>query len=33
VIAIIGSFLLFAIGTAVALTKHHWHKSGGGADL
>jgi hypothetical protein len=26
-LAVIGSFLLFAIGTAMALTKHHWHGS------
>jgi len=26
VTAILGSFLLFAVGTAVALTKHCWHK-------
>lgn len=29
VTAIFGSFLLFAIGTAVALTKHRWHKHSG----
>ena len=28
VTAIAASFLLFAIGTAVALTKHRWHKTG-----
>jgi len=27
-LAIIGSFLLFALGTALALTKHHWHTNG-----
>lgn len=27
-LAIIASFLLFALGTAVALTKHHWHEPG-----
>jgi hypothetical protein len=26
-LAVIGSFLLFALGTAVALTKHRWHHS------
>ena len=26
VMAILGSFLLFAVGTALALTKHRWHK-------
>lgn len=25
-LAIIGSFLLFALGTAIALTKHRWHQ-------
>jgi len=24
-LAVIGSFLLFALGTAAALTKHRWH--------
>lgn len=28
VLAVIGSFLLFAFGTAAALTKHRWHKVG-----
>lgn len=28
VTAILGSFLLFALGTALALTKHRWHKNG-----
>jgi hypothetical protein len=28
VIAIASSFLLFAVGTTVALTKHRWHKHG-----
>jgi hypothetical protein len=26
VLAVIGSFVLFALGTAAALTKHRWHK-------
>jgi hypothetical protein len=26
-LAIIGSFLLFAVGTVAALTRHRWHKS------
>jgi hypothetical protein len=26
-LAVAGSFLLFALGTAAALTKHHWHKT------
>jgi hypothetical protein len=26
-LAIVGSFVLFALGTAAALTKHHWHKT------
>jgi hypothetical protein len=26
-LAVIGSFLLFAFGTAAALTKHRWHRS------
>jgi hypothetical protein len=30
-LAMIGSFLLFALGTAAALTKHRWHRSGGAA--
>lgn len=25
-LAVIGSFLLFGLGTATALTRHHWHK-------
>jgi hypothetical protein len=25
-LAVVGSFLMFAIGTAVALTKHRWHR-------
>jgi hypothetical protein len=28
-VAVVGSFLLFALGTAVALTKRHWHSSEG----
>jgi len=28
VLAVIGSFMLFALGTAAALTKHRWHKVG-----
>jgi hypothetical protein len=28
VLAVIGSFVLFALGTAAALTKHRWHKVG-----
>jgi hypothetical protein len=24
-LAIVGSFLLFGLGTAAALTRHHWH--------
>jgi hypothetical protein len=28
VLAIVGSFVLFAVGTAVALTRHRWHKNG-----
>lgn len=28
VLAVIGSFVLFALGTAAALTKHRWHKIG-----
>jgi hypothetical protein len=28
-LAVIGSFLLFAFGTAAALTKHRWHRSDG----
>jgi hypothetical protein len=28
-LAVIGSFLLFAFGTAAALTKHRWHRSKG----
>jgi hypothetical protein len=27
VLAVIGSFVLFAIGTAAALTRHRWHKA------
>jgi len=27
VLAVIGSFVLFALGTAAALTKHRWHKT------
>ena len=27
-LAVIGSFLLFALGTAAAVTKHRWHHSG-----
>ena len=30
--AIIGSFLLFAVGTALALTRHRWHKTGDDAN-
>ena len=26
-LAVVGSFLLFALGTAAALTKHQWHKT------
>jgi hypothetical protein len=26
-LAVVGSFLLFALGTAAALTKHRWHRS------
>jgi hypothetical protein len=26
-LAVLGSFLLFALGTAAALTKHRWHKT------
>lgn len=26
-LAIIGSFLLFGLGTAVALTRHRWHRT------
>jgi hypothetical protein len=28
VLAMIGSLALFGVGTAVALTKHRWHKVG-----
>jgi len=28
VLAVVGSFVLFALGTALALTKHRWHKAG-----
>ena len=28
VLAVVGSFVLFALGTAAALTKHRWHKVG-----
>jgi hypothetical protein len=28
IIAIVASFLLFAMGTAIALTKHRWHQTG-----
>jgi hypothetical protein len=28
-LAVIGSFLLFAFGTAAALTKHRWHRPDG----
>jgi len=27
VLAVVGSFALFAIGTAAALTKHRWHRA------
>jgi hypothetical protein len=27
VLAVIGSFVLFALGTVAALTKHRWHKT------
>jgi hypothetical protein len=30
VLAVIGSFVLFAIGTAAALTRHRWHKASNG---
>jgi hypothetical protein len=26
-LAVIGSFLLFGLGTVAALTKHHWHRT------
>jgi hypothetical protein len=26
-LAVVGSFLLFAMGTVAALTRHRWHKS------
>jgi hypothetical protein len=26
-LAVIGSFVLFAVGTAAALTKHRWHRN------
>jgi hypothetical protein len=27
-LAVVGSFLLFGLGTLAALTKHHWNRTG-----
>jgi hypothetical protein len=32
-LAFIGSFLLFGLGTAAALTRPYWHKSETGSDV